>query len=187
MRAGKAVQDSCHSATPSLADHRTCIVFGISGMNHYRTLELAREQKLRGECAALLDAWRVVVVIIESAFTNGDSTAGDKLAQHLHVTHLVETGGIVRVDPHGVEDVAWMMDGESHSSPGGGEDILFTASGSDTDYRAGPGGAGPFDYLVAVAVERRVGEVRVAVDEVWNAAILRGHLRSIQRRTGLAT
>jgi hypothetical protein len=29
--------------------------------------------------------------------------------------------------------------------------------------------------------------VRVAVDEVWNAVVLRGHLRSTQRSTGLAT
>jgi hypothetical protein len=29
--------------------------------------------------------------------------------------------------------------------------------------------------------------VRVAVDEGWNADVLRGHLRSIQRSTGLAT
>jgi hypothetical protein len=29
--------------------------------------------------------------------------------------------------------------------------------------------------------------VRVAVDEVWNAVVLRGHLRSIHKSTGLAT
>lgn len=70
---------------------------------------------------------------------------------------------------------------------GGGEDVCLATARSDADYRAGPGDSGPLDYLVAVAGERRVGEVRVAVDEVWNAVVLRGHLRSIQRSTGLAT
>jgi hypothetical protein len=69
----------------------------------------------------------------------------------------------------------------------GGENVSVAATRPDADYRAGPGDAGPLDYLVAVAGERRVGEVRVAVDEVWNAVVLRGHLRSIQRSTGLAT
>ena len=72
------------------------------------------------------------------------------------------------------------------SVAGGGENVALAAPRPDTDYRAGPGEAGPLDYLVAVAGERRVGEVRVAVDEVWNAVVLRGHLRSIQRSTGLA-
>lgn len=47
--------------------------------------------------------------------------------------------------------------------------------------------AGAEDYLVAVAVERRVREVGVAVDEDVRVPVLRGHLRSIQRSTGAAT
>ena len=58
---------------------------------------------------------------------------------------------------------------------------------TDTNYgnRARVAGAG--DYRVAVAGERRVREVGVAVDEDRRASVLRGHLRSIQRRTGAAT
>jgi hypothetical protein len=47
--------------------------------------------------------------------------------------------------------------------------------------------AGARDYRVAVAGERRVGEVGMAVDEdLRTPPVLRGHLRSIQRSTGAA-
>jgi len=58
---------------------------------------------------------------------------------------------------------------------------------SDADDRDRTRIAGAGDYRVAVAGERRVREVGVAVDEAWRAPVLRGHLRSIQRSTGAAT
>jgi hypothetical protein len=84
-------------------------------------------------------------------------------------------------------------------NPGGGEDETRVFRGArcccstsrngftDANYcdRARIAGAG--NYLVAVAGERRVREVGVAVDEDRRASVLRGHLRSIQRRTGDAT
>ena len=56
---------------------------------------------------------------------------------------------------------------------------------ADDGCRARIAGAG--DYRVAVAGERRIREVGVAVDEDRRASVLRGHLRSIQRSTGPAT
>ena len=47
--------------------------------------------------------------------------------------------------------------------------------------------AGARDYRVAVAGERRVGEVGMTVDEdLRTPPVLRGHLLSIQRSTGAA-
>ena len=86
-----------------------------------------------------------------------------------------------------MRDVTRVIVRERRSIARSGENIGRAAARTDADYCAGPGDAGPLDYLVAVAGERRVGEVRVAVDEVWNAAVLRGHLRSIHSNTGLAT
>lgn len=86
-----------------------------------------------------------------------------------------------------VRDVAGIARCKRGCVARGGENIRFTAARADANNRPGTGEACPLDYLVAVAGERWVGEVRVAVDEVWNAVVLRGHLRSIQRSTGLAT
>jgi hypothetical protein len=67
---------------------------------------------------------------------------------------------------------------------GGSAGVKRFADANDRS-RARIAGAG--NYLVAVAGERRVREVGVAVDEDRRASVLRGHLRSIQRRTGAAT
>ena len=58
---------------------------------------------------------------------------------------------------------------------------------TDADDRLRARIAGAGNYLVAVAVERRVREVGVAVDEDVRVPVLRGHLRSIQRSIGAAT
>jgi hypothetical protein len=58
---------------------------------------------------------------------------------------------------------------------------------ANADYRDRARITGATDYLFAVAGERGVCEVRVAVDEAGRTPVLRGHLCSIQRRTGAAT
>jgi hypothetical protein len=68
-----------------------------------------------------------------------------------------------------------------------GSDRGCTKRLTDADDGDRPRNAGAGYYLVAVAGERRVREVGVAVDEDRRASVLRGHLRSIQRRTGAAT
>ena len=126
-------------------------------------------------------------MIIEAAFADRDSTGGHHLAQCIDVPGRLKPGGVVRVDSRRMRNEVRKARREGGSVTGSGENVSLATARPDTDYRAGPGEAGPIDYLVAVAGERRVGEVRVAVDEVWNAVVLRGHLRSIQRSTGLAT
>ncbi len=98
----------------------------------------------------------------------------------------IESRRIVRMHARGMKDVPGVRASERRCVARSAQNIVCTAAGSDADYRAGARLARPLDYLVAVAGERRVGEVRVAVDEVWNADVLRGRLRSIQSRTGLA-
>ncbi len=78
----------------------------------------------------------------------------------------------------------------SRDSPGrtsGAEGIPGAASGADADDGCGSRAPCAIDYLAAVTGERLVGEVRVAVDEPFDIPSFRGHLRSIQSSTGLAT
>ncbi len=91
------------------------------------------------------------------------------------------------MDAGGIPDVGRMARGDGRRLARGSENVLLATPRADADNSAAPREAGPLDHLVAVAGERRGGEVRVAVDEVWNAVVLRGHRRSIQRSTGLAT
>jgi hypothetical protein len=181
------MQHSGHSSGSGFAHHGPGVVIGVAGVNDDGTPELPGKSELFGESAALLEPWRVVVVVIESALSNGDCAAGDQLSQCGNITDGIEVRRVVRVDAGRVWNEPGMTRRKRSGGAGGGENVSFSAARSDADDREGPGDAGPLDYLVAVAGERRVGEVRVAVDEVWNAVVLRGHLRSIQRSTGLAT
>ena len=156
-------------------------------MHDHGTAELRGERELLGEGAPLLEPRRVVVVVVEAALADCSGAVEDELAQRGDVARGLKAGRIVRVYPGRVPEVAWITRGDCGGFTRGGENVVGPAAGADADYRPGPCETRPADYLVAVAGERRVGEVRVAVDVVWNAVVLRGHLRSIQRSTGLAT
>ncbi len=186
-RSGEAVKDPDHADGACFRHHRTSVVFRIAGVNDHGTSELAGERHLLGKCAPLLEARGVVIVVVETALSDRYCSSSHKIRQPGNVAGRVEARSIVRVYARGVGDVAGIARGKSSCVTRGGEDIPLAAARADADDRPGTGEARPLDYRVAVAGERRVGEVRVAVDEVWNAVVLRGHLRSIQRSTGLAT
>ena len=126
-------------------------------------------------------------MVIESALADRDRAFSYENSQIGDRSGRIEPRRIMRMNASRMRDVAGVTARDRCSIARSGENIGRTAARTDADYCAGPSDAGPLDYLVAVAGERRVGEVRVAVDEVWNAAVLRGHLRSIHSNTGLAT
>lgn len=181
------MKNAFHSRISGFGDQSARIVLGVASVNHNGVFELSGKCKLFRECAPLLEPRRVVIVVIEAALTNRYGACADMLAQLVDVPRRIETRRIVRMYSGGIENVSGIPGRERCRITRSADDIAGAAARSNTDYRAGPSVAGPLDYLVAVAVERRVGEVRVAVDEGWNADVLRGHLRSIQRSTGLAT
>ena len=154
-----AMEDSEDAGSSGIANDRACIVFGISGVDHDRLVDLSSECDLSGEHSALGFARRVVVVIVESALANRDGRLSKQLAQLRNVARRVERGCVVGMDSSGRKD-----------EPG----ILRRALGShcrrrerfpDADDRQRARNAGARDYRVAVAGEGRVREVGVAVDE----------------------
>jgi hypothetical protein len=182
----EAVQHAAYSCCSGFSHHRTRVVFSVARVDDHRLRQLARQCQLCRESAPLLDPRRIVVVIVEAAFTDSYAS-GNERAQIGDSLHRIESRCVVGMNAGRIVHVRRITGGERRRVTRRGEDVGFPATGADADYGAGPCHAGPVDYLVAVAGERRVGEVRVAVDEVWNAVVLRGHLRSIQRSTGLAT
>ena len=119
-------------------------------------------------------------MVIEAALADRDGGT-QELAQPRDVAPLVESGCVVRVDSRGRENKARIL-----SRVFGCERRrLQGLSDADDSRRARVAGA--CDYRVAVAGERRVCEVGMAVDEDGRTPpVLRGHLRSIQRSTGAA-
>jgi hypothetical protein len=175
------VQDSDDSGAVRLADCGSRIVLGLTGVDDHRTLHLASERNLRRKSGTLRIARRVVVVVIEAALAYRDRPILEKSAKLRYVALRVERRGIVRVDASGSENEARVFFGVLDGQRSGVNRL------ADADDRGRARIAGAGDYRVAVAGERCVREVGVAVDEACRAPVLRGHLRSIQRRTGAAT
>jgi len=119
-------------------------------------------------------------VVIEAALAdrNGGS---QEYTQLRDVALFVEGGGVVRMDSRRREYKARILRRVFRRE----RSRLQRLPDADDSRRARFAGA--CDYRVAVAGERRVGEVGMAVDEdLRTPPVLRGHLRSIQRSTGAA-
>lgn len=142
------------------------------------------------ESSTLLTARRIVIVIVKAALTYSDGSSGGKLSQAFDVPRRFETLGVVGMHSGRKPHETGKCSGHGHGCMSGAEDIPSAAAGSDADDRISPVVPCPFDYLAAVAVERLVGEVRVAVDEPFDEPFdipsFRGHFLSIQSNTGLA-
>jgi len=119
-------------------------------------------------------------MVIEPALADGNSGSQER-AQLRDVARFVERGGVVRMNPRRREYKARILRRVFRRE----RRCLQRLPDADDSRRARVAGA--CDYLAAVAVERRVCEVGMAVDEGGRAPVLRGHFRSIQRSTGAAT
>src|SRR6476661_526175 len=156
---GVTVQHAAHPLPARFADHRDGVVLGVARMDDDGDAMLVGEGELRGEGRALAVARRMIVVVIESAFADGDGAARELAADGSDVTHGVEAGGVVRVDAGGMPDEAGVRGGDRLRALGGGERF------ADADDASGAGVARPGDDGGAIGVEGRIGEVGVAVDE----------------------
>ncbi len=179
--AGIAVQHTSDSGRARLTYHRTCIVLRLPGVHDHGTPGLGRERDLGGKHIQLGLTGRVVVMVVETAFADGDSASLERLTQLRDIPSRIELRGVVGMNAGGREHKARVL-GCARRGDRRGIDGF-----SDADDRQCARLAGARDYLAAVAGERRVREVGVAVDEDTRAPVWRGHLRSIQRRTGAAT
>jgi hypothetical protein len=180
VRSGVAVEDTDYTGRPRLSDEQAGVVLRLPGMNDNWPSHLGGESNLRRKRGALSLARRVVVVVVEAALADRDGGL-QELAQSRDVTPLIEGCRVVGMDSSGRKHKpripCRVLRGERR--------CLQRLSDADDSRRARIAGAR--DYRVAVAGERRVCEVGMAVDEDGRTPpVLRGHLRSIQRSTGAA-
>lgn len=120
-------------------------------------------------------------MVIEAALPQRNRRILEKRAQPRDIALKIETRGVVGMDSGRRKNEAGILARVFSRERRG----LQGLPDADDGRRARIAGAG--DYRVAVAGERRIREVGVAVDEDRRASVLRGHLRSIQRSTGPAT
>ena len=123
------------------------------------SLVLAGECELRRKGTPLQIARRVIVVIVETALADCDRTTIGQPANCVGVARGIEVGRVVWMDTGGEEDEAGMSGGERRRAFRGGNRL------ADRDQRQRAGQSSAVDRLVAIRVERRIGEMDVTIDE----------------------
>jgi hypothetical protein len=153
------VHDTQNAGGSSVANERAGVVFRISCVENDRLAHIGSERNLSRQRGALGFAWRIVVMIIESAFADGHSRTTKQLAQFRNIAGRVECGCVMGMDSGGGKHEPRVVRRVLGSNRRSGERF------PDADDRPRARIAGARDYRVAVAGERRVREVGVAVDE----------------------
>jgi hypothetical protein len=182
------MQNSTHSCLPRLGNHRSCVVFSVARMNYHRQVALACKRQLRGERTPLLEPRRIIVMVVETALANSNGASVGVSAYRLDVISLIETRGVMRMDSGREPYESGILDSNTLGRASGAEDIPGAAARADADDCFGTTRFRALNYVDAVAVERRVCEVRVAVDEPepFETSIFLGHFLSIHRSVGPA-
>ena len=152
------MENATHVGSSRFANYRAGIVLGVASVHDDGLSCFARKLHLRRERLPLRRAGRIVVVVVEATLTDGDRFA-QQLTQQRYIACCVEACGVVRVNSSSGEYEAGILDRDLAGDLSGRQ--RFT--NADDASRARIAGAG--DYVVAVAGERRVREVGVAVDE----------------------
>ena len=125
-------------------------------------------------------------MVVETAFADPDCSIGDKGAKRFDITGCIKPDCIVRMNAGCEPHEAGVAHCDVPRCTSGAEDIPGAAPGADAYDGIGTTLLCSLDYRVAVAVERRVGEVRVGVDVPFDIPALLGHFLSIQSSVGLA-
>ena len=168
---------AAHTLAAGVRHKPARVVLGVAGVNDDGKPRFARQAQLREKDRPLLLPRRIIVVVIETALADRDRASPRKLAYHGRVTRIVEAGGIMRMNTGRIPYEARVPQRDGLRRASGAEDVPGAASGADADDRLGPTLSRAADYVAAVAVERFVCEVRVAVDERCATDDFFGHFR----------
>jgi len=163
----EAVQDATDTSPSGLTYHRDRIIDRLTGMDDHGARGALRDSELVGEGAALLDAWRVIVVVIESTLPHGHRPLVHGGLERGAITARVVVGGIVGMDPSGPPDLTGMRSGHLLRSGRGLERF------PDADHPTPSRIAEPLEDPLTIRIERFAGEVRMRVDE-WDGGERRG-------------
>jgi hypothetical protein len=175
------MQHTDHARCRRPVDHVPRVVFGVAGVNDERTFCFRGQRDLGVESIALHVARGIVVMVVEAALSNRYRAGLEAIPEQRDVAPRVERRRVMGVNSGGGENESRIVGGQLRG------DSRRRQRLTDADYAPRARRARARDYRVAVAGERRVREVGVAVDEVWRVLVWRGHLRSIQSSTGAAT
>ena len=137
---------------------------------------LARQRELRGEGRALLVGRRVIVVIVEAALADRDGAACSISLMPSRSRAASNAGCVVGMHAGGVKAEAGMSLGDRRARAAASSDSpMHTIADAHRLPR-------PFDDGLAIGVERRIGEMDVAIDEFHHTSTNRRAARRFMSR-----
>jgi hypothetical protein len=158
-RSGVAMEHAEYAFAASLADHGRGIVGSFARVNDDRPGGFSCKGELSGKSFPLLVPRRVVVVIIESALSNGACAGGYMLSDGIQIASRVERLCVVRMYARREPDETGVAGGNGGCALRGRQRL----SDRNDCLRARLPGAE--DYIVSISVESRVRKMGVTVDE----------------------
>ena len=159
VRARVAVQDARDAERGGSCNHLGSVALGGARVDDKRAPRLRSEVDLRRKGSELALARRVVVVVIEAALADGHRAGVDGGPDRRDIAPDVECGSIVWMHAGGRKDEPLVVPRQLGRPRRRGNRF------PDADNGPGASVARAVDDRVAIRVERRVGEVGVAVDE----------------------
>ena len=197
------MQDAADARRSCFPHHCGRVLFSIAGVDYDRPMRVGGNRELGGKGPPLQQARRMVIVVVEAAFTDRDGSGSHLDANGGRVTRGVEVGGVVRMDTRRKENATGIFDGDLARALCGIEGF------PDRHDRRGPCSECPVNNSSPIRLESRIGEMGVRIEKAqWAfssgyavlAALIptadglvpfgsvdRGYLLSIQSRIGEAT
>lgn len=104
VRSGIAMQNPSHRLRGRLGDHCARVILSIAGVYDNRQSRFPCKLELAGKSVPLLAPRGIVVVIVEAAFTNRDSTVRENIAERVQMLKRIEADRVVRMNAGCVPD-----------------------------------------------------------------------------------
>ena len=117
------MEHALDASCSSLDYHRPSVILRVARVDDDRLGHLSCQSELLGERPPLLDARRVVVVIVETAFADGYCAVANEFPQRLDVATTIVAAGIVRMNAGRAPDKSRVRRGYARRRASGAEDI----------------------------------------------------------------
>ena len=117
------MENTFDTGFPCFGDHGACVVLGIACMYDYGAGDFLSQRELLSKCATLLETRRVVVMVVEAAFSNRHRSRLHVLAQQRYVAAWIETDRVVGMNASRIPYIAAVPGRDDGRRASGAEDI----------------------------------------------------------------
>jgi hypothetical protein len=170
------MKHAAHTAGGSIREQRGDIGIRIAGVHDHWHTQICREPELRLERGDLCVTRRVIVVVVEPTLSDRHRTAGDVVTDGLEIPSSIEVRGVMGMNARGMMNEPGLRLGNRRRA------IRRRYGFADRHDGDCASIASARDGVIAIDVERGIGEMRVAIDEAHTNEHRRGSAAVLAER-----